>query len=46
MEWHSFTDASLEIFASVMPPITKLLRKTKVFEWIVEFQTTWEDIKN
>jgi hypothetical protein len=30
----------------VMALITKLLKKTKVFEWIVECQTTWEDIKN
>jgi hypothetical protein len=29
-----------------MAPITKLFMKTKVFEWIVECQTTWEDIKN
>jgi hypothetical protein len=29
-----------------MPLITKLLRKTKVFEWIIECQTAWEDIKN
>jgi hypothetical protein len=29
-----------------MAPITKLFRKTKVFKWIVEYQTTWEDIKN
>jgi hypothetical protein len=33
-------------FAFVMAPITKLLRKTKVFKWIIECQTTWEDIKN
>jgi hypothetical protein len=29
-----------------MAPITKLLRKTKVFEWIDECQTAWENIKN
>jgi len=29
-----------------MAPITKLLRKTEVFEWIIECQTGWEDIKN
>jgi hypothetical protein len=29
-----------------MAPITKLLKKTKVFKWIVECQTAWEDIKN
>jgi hypothetical protein len=29
-----------------MALITKLLKKTKVFEWTAECQTTWEDIKN
>ncbi len=29
-----------------MALIAKLLRKTKVFEWIDECQTVWEDIKN
>jgi hypothetical protein len=29
-----------------MAPITKLLREDEVFEWTVECQTTWEDIKN
>ncbi len=33
-------------FAFVMAPITKLLKKTKVFEWIVECQITGEDMKN
>jgi hypothetical protein len=33
-------------FASIMAPITKSLRKTKVFQWTIEHQTTWEDIKN
>jgi hypothetical protein len=33
-------------FASIMAPIMKLFKKTKMFEWIVECQTTWEDIKN
>ncbi len=32
-------------FASMMAPITKLFKKTKVFEWTIECQTTWEDIK-
>jgi hypothetical protein len=32
--------------SSTMVPITKLLRKTKVFEWIAECQTTLENIKN
>jgi hypothetical protein len=29
-----------------MAPITKLFKKTKMFEWIAKCQTTWEDIKN
>jgi hypothetical protein len=29
-----------------MAPITKLLKKTKVFEWIAKCQIAWEDIKN
>jgi len=29
-----------------MASTTKLFRKIKVFEWTVECQTTWEDIKN
>jgi len=33
-------------FASIMAPIIKLLRKAKVFEWTIECQITWEDIKN
>jgi uncharacterized paraquat-inducible protein A len=33
-------------FASIMVPITKLLKKTKVFEWTIECQTIWKEIKN
>jgi hypothetical protein len=29
-----------------MAPITKLLKETKVIEWTIECQTTWDDIKN
>jgi hypothetical protein len=29
-----------------MAPITKLLKKAKVFEWIAKCQIAWEDIKN
>jgi hypothetical protein len=29
-----------------MAPMTKLLKKIKMFEWIAECQTAWEDIKN
>jgi hypothetical protein len=32
--------------ASIMSPITKLLKKFEVFEWTEEFQNAWEDIKN
>jgi hypothetical protein len=28
-----------------MSPITKLLKKSKVFEWVIECQITWEEIK-
>jgi hypothetical protein len=28
-----------------MAPITKLLKKIEVFEWNVECQTAWEDIR-
>jgi len=28
-----------------MAPITKLFRKVKMFEWIAECQTAWEDIR-
>jgi hypothetical protein len=33
-------------FASIMSPITKYLKKSKVFEWIIECQNAWEEIKN
>jgi hypothetical protein len=29
-----------------MAPITKLFKKIEVFEWTVECQIAWEDIKN
>jgi hypothetical protein len=29
-----------------MALVTKLLIKTKLFKWITECQTAWEDIKN
>jgi hypothetical protein len=29
-----------------MALITKLFKKAKMFEWIVECQTAWEDINN
>jgi hypothetical protein len=28
-----------------MAPIAKLLKKIEVFEWTIECQTAWEDIK-
>jgi hypothetical protein len=36
----------IKFFASIMAPITKLLKKTKVFQWTNECQTIWEYIKN
>ncbi len=32
-------------FASIMSPITKLLKKYEVFEWTIECQIAWEEIK-
>jgi hypothetical protein len=29
-----------------MSPITKLLKKFEVFEWIIKCQNAWEEIKN
>jgi hypothetical protein len=29
-----------------MAPITKLLKKTKIFKWTFECQIAWENIKN
>jgi hypothetical protein len=29
-----------------MAPITKLFKKTEMFEWTAKCQITWEDIKN
>ncbi len=33
-------------FALIMSPITKLFKKSKVFEWTKECQNAWEEIKN
>jgi hypothetical protein len=33
-------------FAYVMAPITNLFKKSKMFEWTVECQIAWEDIKS
>jgi hypothetical protein len=33
-------------FTLIMSPITKLLKKSKVFEWTKECQNAWEEIKN
>ncbi len=32
-------------FAFIMAPITKLLWQTKAFEWMIECQQAWEEIK-
>ncbi len=34
------------LFLSIMVFITKVLKKTKVFEWTIECQTIWKEIKN
>jgi hypothetical protein len=41
-----FCQCFINFFASIMAPITKLLRKIEAFEWIVECQAVWGDIKN
>jgi hypothetical protein len=41
-----FCKCFINKFASIMEPITKLFREVEVFEWTIECQTTWEDIKN
>jgi hypothetical protein len=41
-----FYRCSIRNFASIMAPITKLFRKVEVFEWTVECQIAWENIKN
>jgi hypothetical protein len=41
-----FYKCFIKIFASVVAPITKLLGKAEVFEWITKCQIVWEDIKN
>jgi hypothetical protein len=33
-------------FAYVMVPITNLFKKSEMFEWTVECQIAWEDIKS
>jgi hypothetical protein len=40
-----FYPCFINFFASIMAPITKLLKKIEVFEWTIECQTAWEDIK-
>jgi hypothetical protein len=45
MEWHKFIGVLSKI-ASIMSLITKLLKKFKVFEWTIECQNVWEEIKN
>jgi len=44
LKWHNFTNVSLEIF--LMALINKLFLKVEVFEWTIECQIAWEDIKN
>jgi hypothetical protein len=40
-----FYQCFIKVFASIMALITKLLKKTELFEWTIECQTAWEDIK-
>jgi len=41
-----FNKCFIETFTFIMAPITKLFRKIEVFEWNIECQTAWENIKN
>jgi hypothetical protein len=41
-----FYKCFIKNFPFIMAPITELFRKPKMFEWIVECETVWEDIKN
>jgi hypothetical protein len=35
-----------QFYRCFMSPITKLLKKSKVFEWTTKCQIAWEEIKN
>jgi hypothetical protein len=41
-----FYECFIKNFASIMSPITKLLKKFDVFEWTTKCQNVWEEIKN
>jgi hypothetical protein len=46
MEMAQFYRCVIRNFAFGMGPIIKLLKKSKMFEWTIECQNVWEDIKN
>jgi len=41
-----FYKCFIKNFTSIMAPITKLFRKSDIFEWTTDYQTAWKDIKN
>jgi hypothetical protein len=41
-----FYKCFIKKITSIMSPITKLLKKFEVFEWIEECQNAWGEIKN
>ncbi len=45
-EMAQFYRCFIKNFALIMSPITKLLKKSKVFEWTEECQNAQEEIKN
>jgi hypothetical protein len=45
-EMAQFYRCFIKNFVSIMSPITKLLKKFKVFEWIEKYQNVCEEIKN
>ncbi len=40
-----FYQCSIVIFYFIMALITKLLKKSKVFDWTIECQTTWKRLR-
>jgi len=45
-EMAQFYRCFIKKFVSIMSPITKLLKNSKVFKWSEKCQNAWEDIKN
>jgi len=46
MGWHNSIGVFIKKIVLIMSPITWLLKKIEVFEWIEKCQNVWEDIKN